>query len=65
MDDSSQLIQQRREKAKALLDGGISLYPNDFKVSHTVQEVWQLINSWSEGQREDTVFSISIPDYVN
>jgi len=43
MDRSSEVIRQRREKAKALTDQGIDLYPNDFKVSHRVEVVRQSI----------------------
>ena len=39
MDHSSQLIEQRREKAKALKEEGVELYPNDFEVTHTVENV--------------------------
>jgi lysyl-tRNA synthetase class 2 len=43
MGRSSEVIRQRREKAKALTDQGIELYPNDFKVSHRVEDVRQSI----------------------
>ena len=38
MDETSEVIRQRREKAKALAEQGVELYPNDFRVSHTVGE---------------------------
>ena len=43
MNGSSEVIRQRREKAKALTDQGVDLYPNDFKVSHRVKDVRQSI----------------------
>ena len=43
MDGSSDVIRQRREKAQALTDQGVELYPNDFKVSHRVEAVRQSI----------------------
>jgi lysyl-tRNA synthetase class 2 len=43
MDRSSEVIRQGREKAKALTDQGVELYPNDFKVSHRVEDVRQSI----------------------
>jgi lysyl-tRNA synthetase class 2 len=49
LDHSSQLIEQRREKAKALEEEGVELYPNDFQVTHTVKNVKDAI----AGQDED------------
>jgi lysyl-tRNA synthetase class 2 len=59
LDDISQLIKQRRDKAKALVDEGVDLYPNDFKVSHTVGEVQQIISSLKGGEPDATVFSMA------
>lgn len=53
MDGSSDIIRQRREKARALTDQGIELYPNDFKVSHKVEEVRQAI-ARQEGRVDET-----------
>jgi hypothetical protein len=33
MDETSEIIRQRREKARGLADQNIELYPNDFEVS--------------------------------
>jgi lysyl-tRNA synthetase class 2 len=43
VDKTSEVIRQRLEKAKALADQGVELYPNKFKVSHTVSAVKQYI----------------------
>ena len=52
-DGSSEVVRQRREKAKALTDQGIELYPNDFKVSHKAEDVRQYISSHG-GAVDDT-----------
>jgi lysyl-tRNA synthetase class 2 len=44
LDHSSQLIEQRREKARDLEQEGVDLYPNDFAVSHTTKSVKELID---------------------
>jgi len=38
MDETSDVIRQRREKARSLAEQGVDLYPNDFQVSHTVDD---------------------------
>lgn len=48
MEETSQLIQQRREKALALAGKGVELYPNDFRVSSTVDAVWKYIDTAKE-----------------
>jgi lysyl-tRNA synthetase class 2 len=44
MDDTSDLIRQRREKAESLAKQDIDLYPNDFKVTHAVEEARAFID---------------------
>ncbi|MDY6953362.1 MAG: lysine--tRNA ligase [Thermodesulfobacteriota bacterium] len=46
--DQSDVFRQRREKARTLADQGVELYPNDFKVSHTVGDVAALIEKGEE-----------------
>ena len=53
LDGSTEVVRQRREKAKALSDQGIELYPNDFKVSHKAEDVRQYISSHG-GAVDDT-----------
>ncbi len=50
MDETSEVIRRRHEKARALADEDIDLYPNDFRVSHTVEAVRKYID-----QRADAV----------
>ena len=58
MDPSSQLIEQRREKAKALKDDGVELYPNDFEVTHTVSKVKEVI-AGEDGSPGETMLSMA------
>ncbi len=44
MDETSEVIRRRQEKARALADEDIDLYPNDFRVSHTVEVVKNYID---------------------
>ncbi|CAN2041540.1 lysine--tRNA ligase/Ap4A synthetase/Ap3A synthetase [Candidatus Magnetomoraceae bacterium gMMP-15] len=48
MKQTTDLISQRREKMAALREEGINLFPNDFKVSHTIQDIKEIIESQSE-----------------
>ena len=59
MDDSNQLIKQRRDKAKALTDEGVSLFPNHFRVSHTVDEVKQIIERKDEDIGDTSFISMA------
>jgi len=49
MDDSNALLAARKEKIDEIRAIGIPLYPNDFKVSHTVEELKKLIEENSDG----------------
>jgi lysyl-tRNA synthetase class 2 len=59
VDESSEVIHQRREKAKALAGQGVDLYPNDFKVSHTVGDVLQLIDTQEETTDQGVIFAMA------
>ena len=39
MDNTSEILQRRIEKIRALKEQGVRLFPNDFKVSHTIKEL--------------------------
>lgn len=58
MENSNQLMRQRREKADALARQGIALYPNDFEVSHTVKSVKRVIVAGGADIQE-AVFSMA------
>ncbi len=59
MDETSEVIRQRREKARAIADQNIELYPNDFKVSHTVDAVRKYIHQLKEGEESTTMFAMA------
>jgi lysyl-tRNA synthetase class 2 len=48
MDTTSDVIQKRYEKIEGLKRSGISLYPNDFKASHTIAEIAALVRAAPE-----------------
>jgi lysyl-tRNA synthetase class 2 len=56
MDETSEVIRHRREKAQALADRKIELYPNDFRVSHTIGAVRDYIGQEEGG---DAVFAMA------
>ena len=59
MDETSEVIRQRREKARAIADQNIELYPNDFKVSHTVDAVRKYIHQLKEGEESTIMFAMA------
>ena len=59
MDETSEVIRQRREKARAIADQNIELYPNDFKVSHTVDAARKYIHQLKEGEESTTMFAMA------
>jgi lysyl-tRNA synthetase class 2 len=59
MDERSEVIRHRREKAQALVDQEIELYPNDFKVSHTIGAVRKYIDQHSEAENSDAEFAMA------
>ncbi len=48
MDTTSDVIQKRYEKVEGLKRSGISLYPNDFKASHTIGEIVAVVQTAPE-----------------
>ena len=59
MDETSEVVRQRREKAQALVDEGVELYPNDYRVTHTVESVREYIRKQKEGVDDTAVFSMA------
>jgi len=59
MDETSEVIRRRREKAKALADQNIELYPNDFKASHTVDDVRKYIHEQAEAVESTAMFAMA------
>lgn len=59
MDETSEVVRQRREKAQALVDEGVELYPNDYRLTHTVESVREYIRKQKEGVDDTAVFSMA------
>ena len=59
MQKSSEVIRQRREKAKVLADQGVELYPNDFRVSHTIGAVKQYIHETAGAVDKAAIFAMA------
>jgi lysyl-tRNA synthetase, class II len=45
MEKESTILEQRKEKIQQLKDRNIKLFPNDFKVSHTIKEILEMVES--------------------
>jgi lysyl-tRNA synthetase class 2 len=56
MENVSDLVQKRHEKIEALKRSGLNLYPNDFKASHTVAEIREILGSSPESVTEQGPF---------
>ncbi len=48
MNKKSDVIEKRRDKLEALREKGVQLFPNDFKVSHTVKDIKDTIDGSPE-----------------
>jgi lysyl-tRNA synthetase class 2 len=60
MEKTSDIIEQRRKKNKALKDTDINLFPNDFSVSHTIKDIKDTIEDSSASSSEDEpVFAVA------
>ena len=53
MEKTSELIQNRKDKFDQLKLHNLQLYPNDFKVSHTINEILGIIGKTPETLKED------------
>ena len=43
-DITSDVVEKRKEKIQALQEGGAELFPNDYRVSHTVEDVQKIVD---------------------
>ena len=48
MSEESQVLRQRRRKAQELLEAGVELYPNDFRVEDHLADIVERYADWSE-----------------
>ncbi len=53
MEESNKLLKIRKQKIQELKDSGVSLYPNDFRVTATMNELNQIIENNPEVMGED------------
>ncbi len=59
MDNVSEVIRQRMGKAKGLADQGVELYPNNFRVSHTVGSVKEHIEQHDQSVDKAPTFAMA------
>lgn len=59
MDETSEVIRRRQEKARALANEDIELYPNDFKVSHTVEAARKYIDQRAGAVDSTAMFTMA------
>jgi lysyl-tRNA synthetase class 2 len=60
MEKTSELIQKRRDKFNELKESRIQLFPNDFKVSHTINEIQSLIEHQPKALKDESpIFAVA------
>ncbi len=45
-ENTSKVVKQRKVKINELKQNNIELYPNDFKISHSIKEIHSIINKY-------------------
>jgi lysyl-tRNA synthetase class 2 len=60
MEKTNELIQKRRDKLNALKQSRIQIYPNDFKVSHTIREIRNCIENEPKTLKDESpIFAVA------
>lgn len=60
MEKASELIQKRRDKFDELRQSNVQLFPNDFNLSHTIDQIQEFIESQPEAIKDDSpVFAVA------
>jgi lysyl-tRNA synthetase class 2 len=59
MSNKNDLVEKRKEKIQMFKDSGISLFPNDYKVSHTVKEIKKLVENESGDISDAASYSVA------
>ncbi len=60
VEKTNELLERRRKKLSELRNDNINLFPNDYIVSHSVEDIRNIINGFPESKTEDeTVFSVA------
>jgi lysyl-tRNA synthetase, class II len=60
MEKESRILEQRKEKIQQLKDLNIKLFPNDFKGSHTVKEILEIVESSSDTDADKPVQTFTV-----
>ncbi|MFZ3044639.1 MAG: OB-fold nucleic acid binding domain-containing protein, partial [Desulfatirhabdiaceae bacterium] len=57
---TSEVVEKRKLKIQALMQNGVNLYPNDFRVSHSIQEILERVDqAGGETGFGEMVFSVA------
>jgi lysyl-tRNA synthetase class 2 len=60
MEKASELIQKRRDKFDELRQSNVQLFPNDFNLSHTIDQIQEFIERQPEAIKDDSpVFAVA------
>jgi len=59
MSKKNEVVEKRKEKIQMLKESGISLFPNDFKVTHTVNDIKKIVENEPGQIAEDASFSVA------
>ena len=60
MEKASELIQKRRDKFDELRQSNVQLFPNDFNLSHTIDQIHEFIEHQPEAIKDDSpVFTVA------
>ena len=54
MEKTSELIKKRKDKSNALKQSGLKLFPNDFKVSHSINEIQTFVEKTPQALKTDS-----------
>jgi len=59
MNPKNDVIEKRKEKIKMLKESGIALFPNDYKVTHTIKDIKKLVEKESDEIAGDVSYSVA------
>ena len=59
MSQKNDVIEKRKEKNQILRESGIALFPNDYNVTHTINDIKKLVETEAGEIKEDTLFSVA------
>jgi lysyl-tRNA synthetase, class II len=60
MEKEGTILEKRKEKIQQLKDQNIKLFPNDFKVTHTIKEILEMVESSPETTAEKPVQTVTV-----